>query len=517
MGPGRPGSRCSQSRSPGSNDLPAASKRPVFDLSRMKHSTDGPRPDTARQSHVEPVLHGLIRPGQKWGNEKIARLLSSMGSPEKALPWLQVVGTCGKGSTAAALASCLRARGLRVGLFTSPHLESPRERIQVDGEPIRFDRLQAQMARLEAAARIVEPNVEWPRMDDAVEDVSRPVRSVAAAAVEPPSFFESMFCLACSHFRDEGVQIAVAEAGIGGGRDVTALLDPKIVVLTSLGMDHTDLFGPTVEDVAREKCRVAKPGVPFLSAVADEAVRKIVDRETGARGAMVHHLDAETRLSIETVGIDGTLLELGMGDRGSVRLKTNLIGRHQARNAALAAWGLRFLPEDLRPDAAQVATGMAQVRWPARFQYLPASPKGSPSRFCVWDAGHNPDGVEATVRAFLELFPGVRPTVLAGFSRDKDLGRMIDQLACLSDRPVFTTSRHWKAAVPRELVRIWTQEGRRNGARASEDPRAALAQAWSEAALSGALVIVGSIYLIGDLIPTARDLGIPAPAFLPAI
>jgi dihydrofolate synthase/folylpolyglutamate synthase len=199
-------------------------------------------------------------------------------------------------------------------------------------------------------------------------------------------------------------------------------------------------------------------------------------------------------------------MDLGLPDVRLPGLSTSLIGRHQARNQALAAWGLGRLPAPLAPDAGAIRRGLATVAWPARFECAGGSPR------MVWDAGHNPQGIEATVVTFEEVFGRARPVVLAGFSTDKELDSMLAPLARIAGRVVVSQSGHWRAADPAAVVAAWGRAGHGAPAEAVADPAAALVRAIAAARSDGMVLITGSIYLVGELIPRARELGVPAPA-----
>ena len=431
---------------------------------------------------AEAYLYGLIRPGQKYELETVRRLLALLGDPQRATRWLQIGGTNGKGSTAATLAAILSAAGHRTGLFTSPHLVSLRERSRVDGEA---------MSREELAALV-------PRLRDAILEME-------SRYGEPPSFFEALFALSCLHLRERAVGVAVAEVGLGGRLDATTALDPLVTVLTTVSEDHVATLGPTLADIAREKCGIAKPGVPFLSAVADPALVAVVDRHAGERGGAVHHLDREVGVTEPEVTLSGTAFTLTLPGRAPRRLHTRLVGRHQARNAAHAAWAASWLPPDLAPPEEAVDAGLRAVQWPARFEPCGGSP------FALWDAGHNPEGMDALVATFREVLPGRRATVLAGFSADKELSEMLRALATVTDSLVITRSTHWRAADPATVAQRWQELGLTPEVRAVADPKEALQEARSRAGTDGLVLCTGSIYLLGELSPLAPAAGLAAP------
>lgn len=431
---------------------------------------------------AEAYLYGLIRPGQKYEIDTVRRLLHLLGEPQEACEWVQIGGTNGKGSTAASLAAVLLSSGLRTGLFTSPHLVSLRERSRVDGEA---------MTREELAELV-------PPLRDAIHEME-------AQHGSPPSFFEALFALSCLHFKARGVRIGVAEVGLGGRLDATTALSPRVTALVTVSWDHVAVLGPTLADITREKCGIAKPGIPFLSGVADFELSRVVDREARARGGVVHHLDRDVEIGAVSVSDAGTQFacRLPGGERDTFR--TRLVGRHQARNAVLAAWAASHLPSGLRPGPEAVRAGLAAASWPARFEVCGSSPRA------VWDAGHNPEGMEALVSTFQEVFPGRRAVVVAGFSTDKSLDGMLQKLAVITRQLVITRSTNWKAADPASVAARWAELGLEAPARALADPRAALEQGRTWCAPDDLLLMTGSIYLLGELIPLAAAAGVAAP------
>jgi dihydrofolate synthase/folylpolyglutamate synthase len=230
-----------------------------------------------------------------------------------------------------------------------------------------------------------------------------------------------------------------------------------------------------------------------------------VEAHAAGRGGAVRHLDREIRIGAVAVDRTGTSFELQLPGGRVEPLRTRLVGRHQARNAALAVWASSFLPAGLRPGPQAIAEGLAAVRWPARFECCGEAP------LAVWDAGHNPEGMGALVSTFAEVFPGRRAVVIAGFSADKELEPMIRPLSSLAERLVVTRSTHWRAAEPAAVVERWRELELPGEPIAVSEPRAALEMAAPWARASGLALVTGSIYLLGELIPLAGDAGMPAP------
>jgi dihydrofolate synthase/folylpolyglutamate synthase len=322
-----------------------------------------------------PRLTGGIR----WGLERTERLLAFAGDPHRSYRVIHVGGTNGKGSVAAQLDSVLGHAGHRTGLYTSPHLCTFRERIRIDGDAI------GEQALLDAAA------VLWPALER-----------------EAPSFFEATTAIAFLALARAGVDVAVVEVGLGGRLDATNVVQPDATVLTNVSLDHVQLLGPTVSDVAREKAGIIKRGVPVITSESGSSAAAIFEETAAAVAAPLHVVSGENVTDVRC-----TLTGTSFGTRGTpwgdLALTTPLLGPHQAVNAALAVHALGMLPEPLRPTLTDVRAGIARTRWPGRLQleWIAGVP-------WLFDVAHNVAGVEALTTA-LHALPVPWPvTVVVG-------------------------------------------------------------------------------------------------------
>ncbi len=305
-------------------------------------------------------LGATRRFGMKLGLDPMRAAAAALGHPENSLRFIHLAGTNGKGSTAAFCESCLRAAGFRVGLYTSPHLVSVRERIQIGRVPIS----EAAFAEGISAVR------------DAVSGLSNP----------PTTFFELMTALALRHFAQERVDWVVWETGLGGRLDATNIVTPEVCIITNIGLEHQQYLGPTLAEIAAEKAGIVKPGVPVVSAVepgpAAEVIAKIA-REKNAPLAWVRsEANASWREGRQRAEIDGREYVLG------------LIGAHQAENAACAVAALRRLPGEGIVPAEAIARGLESTAWAGRFEIVSESP------LIVLDGAHNPAGMRKLVETW---------------------------------------------------------------------------------------------------------------------
>lgn len=399
--------------------------------------------------------------GVRWGLDRTRRLLAGVGDPHLQYRVLHVGGTNGKGSVAAHLDSVLRAQGHRVGLYTSPHLCTFRERIRIDGAPI------GEAALLRAAHRL------WPAILD-----------------EEASFFEATTAIAFLALAEAGVHTAVVEVGLGGRLDSTNVVEPDVAILTNVSLDHVQMLGPTLEHVAVEKAGIIKRGVPVVTG-------ETASPAAGVFAGTAARLDAPLRVvspedvTVDAVTADGTVFRVRGTRHGELRLRTPLIGAHQAMNAALAVHTLDHLAD--APTAGQLQDGVAAVRWPGRLQFTRAH-----GVTWLFDVAHNVAGVEAMVSAVRSLDVPRPLTVVIGVLGDKDWTGMLGPVHDVADAVILTVpptappDRRWDpdavlASAPSAAARVVV------------DLTAALENAHAMAGDSGGTVIVtGSFHTVGD-------------------
>lgn len=402
--------------------------------------------------------------GIRWGLERTLGALHDLGDPHLGYPIVHVGGTNGKGSVASTAASVLNRSGLRCGLYTSPQLCSFRERFMVGGEPVGEGEL------LESA-----------------EEVTPVVEELGL------TFFEAYTVLAFHLFRRLGVDVAVVEVGLGGRLDATNVVMPEVCVITNVALDHAAYLGESLAEIAREKAGIIKPGVPVVTAETDPDIVAILREVARDRGAPFTAIHAEGALRDVEVAADHTAFTVDRGPWGSLRLRTPLVGRHQASNAALAVATVARLPTDLRPDAASVREGVAGVRWPGRDQIEVLD-----GVTWVFDVAHNTAGVASLVDTLdrLEL-PRPRAAVI-GVLGDKEWKAMLPQLLRRLDRawltlpPSAPPERRWDPSeVAAELGRPTCH------LHVDEDFRRSMARA-RDSVGGGTVVVTGSVHTVGS-------------------
>jgi dihydrofolate synthase/folylpolyglutamate synthase len=359
--------------------------------------------------------------GFKFGLERTAALLEHLGNPHRAYPTLHVAGTNGKGSSVATMSALLAAKGHRVATYTSPHLVDFRERMVVAGHAI-------------------PPN-------DVIEFITK--RLPVIERIEA-SFFEATTAMAFDYFARAGAEIGVIEAGLGGRLDSTNVLDPMVAGVTSIGLDHTEYLGTTLEEIAGEKAGIFKPGRAAVIGERDPRIRDLLAERAQAAGASSIRIVAdEVRLAAVMVDDKGTTCDFEWkGQRA--RLHTPLAGRHQAANLAFSLVMLDAAGASLATSLDDAAESLHGVSIPGRFQHV--------GKF-IFDVAHNPAGIEVLVQTLSAVSPPMPIAVVLCVLRDKDWREMIRTLSRVSSRFVLTmaptapASRAWDLAEAVEFAR----------------------------------------------------------------
>ena len=406
------------------------------------------------------AIHAVHWQGHKPGLGRTRALLSALGDPHKALRFVHVAGTNGKGSTAAMLDSCLRAAGYKTGLFTSPYINRFNERVQVDGVPI--------------------PDGDLVRLVERVQPA-------AAAMADTPTEFEFITALGMLWFAEQRCDIVVLEVGLGGALDSTNVIDPpECAVITALGLDHVKELGPTLADIAAAKAGIIKPGSPAVSYGGAPEADRVIAAAARACGAPLTVVDF-TRLRLRGAGLDGQTFDFD----GLAGLTLPLLAGYQPRNAAVAVTALRALRArgwDI-PDEA-IRRGLASVRWPGRFELLRRSPP------FLLDGSHNAHGMRATADSLRSLFPGQKFVFLVSIMADKDAGEMLRLLLPLAKAFVTVTAPSPRAIPAADLAaRIEALGG-------SAEPAASIPAAVERAAAlaaGGPAAALGTLYFSGEV------------------
>ena len=377
----------------------------------------------------------------KLGLGRIRQVLEALGNPQRAYRVVHVAGTNGKGSTCAMIEAGLRAANIRTGLFTSPHLIEPTERIQIDGTPVSPEQFQR-------AFTIVHEIAEKLDLDC------------------HPTYFETVTAMGFWLFREMRVQTAVVEVGLGGRLDATNVVDPALTVITPIDFDHEAYLGHTIEAIASEKAGILKRGVPAIFARQRLEAAAVLQQRAADLGIEVKHAE------------DFPVRDLEIDARGSCfsGIRVPLAGEHQVENAITAALALE--------SSGASPAGIAEARWPGRLEHV------SPNPDIILDGAHNPAGARALARYLERFYPHRKRWLIYGAMRDKAVEEIAGILFPLADELIFTAPNYSRALRPEALQEI------AGSGRIASSIEEALRLA--EAGPDDVIVITGSLFLIGE-------------------
>jgi dihydrofolate synthase/folylpolyglutamate synthase len=393
-------------------------------------------------------LYDLRWFGTKFGLANVRRLASLAGNPQNRLNFIHVAGTNGKGSTCAILESIYRRAGQRVGLFTSPHLVSFGERIQVN-------------RKLVTEAEVIQ----------LVSEI-KPLLTQFAPE-EHPTFFEVVTVMGLLHFAAQGCELVIWETGLGGRLDSTNIVNPLVSVITNIQYDHQKYLGETLPSIAAEKAGIIKPGVPVVTGTDCPEALQVISATACQQDSL---------LTVVTPD------EAHKPPLDSVQFP--LLGEHQKRNAALALAVVKVLNSRIPVREATIRSGLESVDWPGRLQ-LVTLPSGGK---VLLDGAHNVGGAETLAAALRQYFPGVKPAFVLGILRDKDWSHMCEILAPLASRILLVPVHSERTAEPHGLAQVCLRAN--DQAQVSE--HSSLKEALASASRHPFVAIAGSLYLIGE-------------------
>lgn len=416
--------------------------------------------------------------------DRMRELLARLGNPQAGLPIVHVAGTKGKGSTAAMAAAVLTAAGYRAGLYSSPHLHAIEERMAIDG----VDCPQQQFAELVERVRPIVAQMD--------------VAASRIAGECGPTYFELTTALALLHFAGQRVDAAVLEVGMGGRLDSTNVCLPLVSVITSISFDHTRQLGNTLAAIAGEKAGIIKPGVPVVSGVLPHEPRAVIQAAAHAAGSRLVQLgrefDYEYIAPIDCQQRDvRARFDYRFGDDGDARrwsaIELNLLGRHQAANAAVALAALEQLRvHGFKVGETAVREGLGRVRWPARVEVVGRRPA------IVLDAAHNVASAAALLETIDESFAARRRILVFASTKDKDLRGMLARLLPRFEHVIFTRYLNNPRFVPPEdLAELAHELG--TGCQIARDPAAAWDDVRQLAQPDDLVCITGSFFIAAEM------------------
>ena len=420
-------------------------------------------------------LYSLRLFGLKLGLENTFKLAAQAGNPQEQLRFIHVAGTNGKGSTCAMLESIYRAAGFRVGLFTSPHLVSFRERIQVNRELIS----EPAVVRLVGDLRGQRNSGLQPGNHGAGFQPAHPGAAVSpdslvhAGHEAAPTFFEFVTVMALRYFAEKHCDLVIWETGMGGRLDATNIVTPLASVITNIQLDHQQWLGYTLAEIAAEKSGIIKPGVPVITAADSPEALHVIERTAREKNAPLVRVDSASGQSL------------------SPRIPAlPLLGDHQLLNASLALATVDAVRDSIPVTEEAIRLGLETVQWPGRLQSVRTSSGGT----ILLDGAHNPAGAAALRAVLQKSFPDARPTLVLGMLEDKDWARVCQLLAPLSRRVLLAPVPNERTAPPERLREACLK----SAPSAQVAACSSLGDALKLTANDPLIVITGSLYLVGE-------------------
>ena len=432
--------------------------------------SDPSPPATAGYEDAISYLFGLEKIGIKFGLENINHLLQNLGNPHRNYPSIHIAGTNGKGSTTQFLASILIASGRRVGSYTSPHLIDFAERIQLNASPVPHQMITEGISRIRNC-------------------IEKCTQRLGKQFI--PTYFEVSTALAFWCFAQLGIDVAVVETGMGGRLDATNVLDPVVSVITNIALEHQEYLGDTIEEIAYEKSGIIKPGRPLVL-----GEKSTVDFfQNRCREMRTELYPPAGKVEIAEEGENGSRFHILGREKEYNDLQIRLLGRFQVENAFLAVRVcevLNLLGWNISPHT--MRCGLQSARWPGRMHILRKKP------LVVADGAHNSKAAASLMENLGRYLNFQRLFLVFGCMRDKDIRGMLDRLLPIAERVILTRSKNDRAEEPGNIMNLIDPIYRAKTI-FLHDARQAVARALDETEEDDLVLIAGSLYVVGDILP----------------
>ena len=422
----------------------------------------------AAHSYLVGTINETVSRRMPYRLERMRTFMSELGNPQNKYPTIHIGGTSGKGSTSTIVASIVKAAGKRVGLHTKPHLRSMTERARIDGIAITEERFAATLGSM------------------------MPAIERTAAIAGRPTYYETLLAIAFVYFSQENVDVAVIEVGLGGRIDGTNVITPLVAAITSIGFDHMDVLGEKLEDIAMEKAGIAKPGVPLVTFIDDDAARRVVEDAAADAGAPFIDVGATTRIDDVHLSRNGQSFAV-LTPSARYNISTPMLGEFQRRNTATAITIVETLPPEFRAGVDHVETALASLTIPGRMEYYPGHPS------VLFDIAHNAEKAEHLVRSLEEHFPQRRFTFVVAIGESKDSNEILRQFATLPVKFIFTSFDIAGRTATRPQRLAATAESLGSWGRVVQDPVEAMEIARRTSAADEIIIVTGSTFIVAEI------------------
>ena len=416
-------------------------------------------------------IHGRLRLGIKPGLTRMEWMMEKLGHPELKMKTVHIGGTNGKGSTVTFLRSILQAAGYSVGTFTSPYIEQFNERISVNGKPISDEEI------------LHLTNVIAPLADELEE-----------TELGGPTEFEVITAMSFYYFANVNqVDIVLYEVGLGGRFDSTNIIQPIASIITSIGLDHTNILGHSYEEIAFEKAGIIKEITPVFTAVKNGNAMKVIEEQAEKKHAPLYRLNQEFYITAHSPKEHGEVFTLRNAEGTFEQVEINMIGQHQTENASLAIMAAQGIDqhEEFSISMEDIRTGLKTAYWPGRFEILSNTP------LVIIDGAHNDEGISALVQELSTRYANNTIHIVFAALKDKKLDKMIAQLDSVADEISFVSFDFPRAAEAIDLYSISHSKYKKLGDNWSSH----LANCLQNLQPDSVLVVTGSLYFISEAKP----------------
>jgi dihydrofolate synthase/folylpolyglutamate synthase len=409
------------------------------------------------------------------GLERWRLVLNRFGNPHERFRSVHVAGTSGKGSVALMTGEILHASGLRVGVHVKPYVQSATESIILDGRYISC--------------------TDYAGLIEKVKPVFAGLTPEEYSRFGPVTWSEVTKILPLLSFAERKVDYGVVEAGVGGREDLTNVLKPEVSVITSVGMDHSDLLGGTIDVIAHQKAGIIKKGVPSVTAARQKSALEIISAEAEQRGSKLSVLGRDFKVRVTKIGLDGTEFDYQSESRRLGKVSLRMVGRHQAVNAAVAITAIDEMRRTGgKVDERTIRAGLAGARLPGRFELVQEKPP------VILDVAHNVQKVGVLLDVLEDVFGRTKVTFVLGFLEGKDARRMVGLMAHKARHFVFTNpSVRGKKPIDLGLLRNLAGKLTDVPSLIDPDPMSAIEKALGLAGDKGIVCVTGSLYLVGKV------------------
>ena len=415
-------------------------------------------------------IHGIYWRGSKLGLSRTREILELLGNPQKQLKFVHVAGTNGKGSTCAMLASIFRKAGYKTGLYISPYITRFNERMQFNGEPI---------------------------SDEELAEITEYVSGYAETMQDKPTEFELVTAIGMEFFKRKGCDIVILETGLGGELDSTNIIDvPEAAIITAIDIDHIKELGGTIESVASAKAGIIKKGGNVISYGNSSAASTVFAQKCQEMEATLIETNFDN-LKVKESNIDGSIFDYTVGSETYENVYIPLPGTYQVYNCALVLTAIEVLKKKFNLDKISIIKGIAEVKWPGRFEVLHKNP------IFIADGGHNPHGIQGTADSIRHHFQNRKIIAIMGVMADKDVSPMLDILAPLVKSAYTVKPNNPRAMEPEQLAAHFRTRG--IPAIACDEIQKGVAAAFSEANTDDVICALGSFYMYADIAEAVKN------------